>query len=389
VPTAEQVTAARTAVLQMRSGQDQKTDEIRFDAAQLAAISALASDGFRPDRLLITARGKTLKIVGSHKLAFGRWLNLAVVSHGKHKGFPAVKLTAGSLSFSDEASRRILELARRAANFRNAGIPPLDMLIKRFEIDQGTVSAVVALPGESTLLSRLGAGEARDQAAAVAHAYCRLTELQKIDPSTEMAFQVRRAFPSDAVSEASVRSNRAALIALAMLIVDPEAGELAGLSVDDVKSCRIEPVDALLLGRADLPKHWLLSAALAVSTGTQFSQSIGEWKELADGISRISTLAPGDPSGFSILDLAADRSGILNAEAATTDASAANTAARLSQSGQSDLLPPPLMKLGDGMSNQAFKKAYGDIDDPRFLAMTQRIDAEIRRSMTSWTGQPH
>lgn len=385
-PTAEQAGAARAAVRQFRVGQARAGNSmVRFDAAELSAIGALASNGFRPDRLLVAVRGRAIHVLGSHRLPLGRWLNVSVVSGGGGAGFPPARLTVGSMTFPRSISRLVFDAAHAVVVARGGRLPPLDRLVRNVRVGQDFVTATVSLPPGSGIMAQLG-DDAQPAPGVVRDAYCRLVRLQAADPSNEFAAHVRRAFGAAPGVTATSESNRAAILALGMLTVDPRVGELAGVKPALVARCRIAPIDVRLNGRADLPKHWALSAALAVATGTQFSQAMGEWKELADGISRQSRFAVGDPSGFSFLDLAADRSGFLTAGLAMEPGSAVKLATALARAGSGDLLPPTLMPLQDGIPNATFVRQYGSTEDPRFLAALDRIDAELRRSAQARSG---
>lgn len=386
-PGAEQVGAARAALRQFRLGQSRGGNTvISLDSAQLTAIGGLASNGFRPDRLQVDAKDGTVTVRGSRPLPLGRWLNVAVVTRGGKSGFPPAQLTAGSLTFSPIASRWIFEAARSIAVARGIRLPPLDRLVRRITVAKGSVTAVLSLPPRTGLIAQLSGDDARADPAQVRIAYCRLAKQQIAQPSVDFATQVRRAFATKPGISATPSSNRAAFIALAMLSVDQRVGELAGVTAAMVGRCGISPVATLLNGRADLPKHWALSAALAGTTGTQFSQAMGEWKELADSISRQSRFAEGDPSGFSLVDLATDRSGFLIAGRAVDPVTAARVAARLAVAQPEDLLPRSLLRLEEGASNADFTKKYGSTTDPRFAALLARIDAELRRSATARSG---
>lgn len=378
-PGAEQASAVRQAVSQLRgqgSG-NARAVQLRFTSTQLAAAGALASDGLQPDRLLIELDGNRINIVGSHRLFFGRWLNAGLVSEGSKKGFPPVHLTVGSVSFSPGISRRLLEAARWMVNRRGANIPPLDELIQYAEVRNDEALATVRLPKRSGLIDQLAGGRGAIDRRDVSKAYCTLARLHAATPTDDLAQAVRRAFPADRAAAASAASNRAAFVALAMLAVSPRVGELAGLSGDDIEGCAIAPVEFQLHGRADLAKHWALSAALEVTTGAGIGQAMGEWKELSDSVSKQSEFAVGDPSGFSFVDLAADRSGLSIARAAIDPARARSIAARLATITQHELLPPRLMRLEEGLPEHVFAENYGTIRDERFIARLRQIDKEL------------
>lgn len=386
-PTAAQVETARIAARQFKSVDARRgRTAVRFDTAQMDALGIMASSAFDPDGLRIVSRKGMVSVVGSHHLPLGRWLNVTIVTRGGGSGFPPVRITIGSASFSPWASRWIIRAARRAVILRGAEIPPLDQLVRRVQVRPDAVAAFVTLPADLGLGAQLPSDEVRASARLVGQVYCRLAKVQAAKPSTDFIVHVRRAFAMPVGAVATPVANRAAIVALAMLTVDPRVGELVDLPPATLARCHVAPTDTVLNGRIDLPKHWVLSAALAATTGTRFSQAIGEWKELADGAARAPHLAPGDPSGFSFLDLAADRSGFLIAGLAVDPLTAPRTAAAMTRASADDLLPPPLMRLPDGMANAAFVARYGSTKDPRFLAATAQIDAILRRSATRWAG---
>ena len=142
----------------------------------------------------------------------------------------------------------------------------------------------------------------------------------------------------------------------------------------------IPTVPASIYGRFDWTKHWTLSAAISGGAGVQLSEAAGEWKELADSLSRQSQFAVGDPSGFSIADLAADRAGFQSANAAVEPDSAERVAAELAKATPEQLLPNDLVKREDGLTNAEFVRRYGGVDDPRFKARVREIDGVLAQS---------
>ena len=131
--------------------------------------------------------------------------------------------------------------------------------------------------------------------------------------------------------------------------------------------------EPLLAGRADLAKHWSLSAALAVSLGDDVGTAMGEWKELSDS-------RPGG-SGFSFVDLAADRSGLTVAARASDPATAATVVARLRVATDEELLPVRALALSEGLSERDFISIYRAIDSAQFAAAKDRIDRVIAQTV--------
>jgi hypothetical protein len=126
-----------------------------------------------------------------------------------------------------------------------------------------------------------------------------------------------------------------------------------------------------------VPKHWALSAALAAGAGTQLSEAMGEWKELADSPSKQSQFARGDASGFSFADLSADRLRFRSAHAAIDPERAGRTAAWLRSVTPEHLLLPPLTNREDGLTNPEFARRYGSLSDQHFSTRACEIDLAL------------
>ena len=375
-PSAEQASAARAAVSQLRSAQriGGSAARISLTVGQLEAFGILASDAFRPDRMQIRVIDERLEIDGSHRLFFGRWLNAGLSGKAGGQGFPQVKLRLGPVTFPEGMSRFVLQTGRMALNLVGTNIPPLDQLISSSTITGGKATAMVRLPRKSGLLDMFGPGELGSDALAVRTTFCRLSAMQAKSPTDDFHILVHRAFPRERVDVANVTTNRAALVALAMMSVSPQVGQLVGLSTEEVEGCQTKSPQFRLKNRNDLPKHWSLSAALAVTTGSTLSESIGEWKELADSVSSQSEFARGDPTGFSFLDIAADRSGFFAGREAMDSERSRAFATAMAHISEENLLPSALMAFEDGMPAAEFRRKYGSISDPRFHARIKQID---------------
>ena len=124
-----------------------------------------------------------------------------------------------------------------------------------------------------------------------------------------------------------------------------------------------------LLGRDDLAKHWAVSAALTSTYGAQASLSMGTWKEISD--------SGAGGSGFSLVDLAADRSGTFSAARGSEEESAAAVQTWLSVAGPEELLPVSALALAEGMTEAEFQSRFASTDSAEFAATVQRIDATL------------
>ncbi|MCW2410580.1 MULTISPECIES: hypothetical protein [unclassified Sphingobium] len=377
-PTPLQVGAGRAAIEQLQASRQRPggVSMLTLAPTHLDGLSALATHGFRPDRLNLYLHDERLHVAASHALPLGRWLNVGLVVSGPSNGFPEVEARIGAVSLPAYPTRLLLEGLRQLLRLRGAVIPPLDTVVQRFSIRNGAVMAAVQLPPKTGLLDQFTGGDEID-GAQVLDRYCALVGLQARDPQSDFAIQVRRAFPPG--QAATAETNRAGFVALAMLVVDPRAGQLAGLELSATRRCPPPATAITLHGRDDLPKHWALSAALAAQTGVQFSSAMGEWKELADSLSAASAFQTGTASGFSFVDLAADRSGFQIAQAAGDPHRSQDVAQRLAAVTQERLLPPALLQNDEGLRDAAFAARYGSVEDPRYARLVAEIDRTLVR----------
>lgn len=378
-PNAEEAVAARSTLWQLRGSSIALTEGtlVILSNAQMAGISALVSDGLRPTRMNMSVRDGNFEVQASRPLMVGRWLNLRATFAGKSRGFPSPRLSVGKITLPVSLGRYPFELARAVLLLSGTDLAPLDDMVRAVVVDKNVVTATLKLPRNTGLVDRLAglAGNAIN-AQSVVEAYCKLTVQQRAKPEGNFSAQVRRAFAFGNVPPSPAR-NGAAIIALAMLVADERAGYLAGVEPKQTRGCRIDSPIVTLHGRADLPKHWALSAAIAAAQRTQLARAVGEWKELADSVSSQSSFAAGDPSGFSFVDLAADRAGFQTAMAAMPPQSASAAAKILSKATADQLLPQVLLKGPDGITEAEFKRRFGGLDANRYKAAVERIDRAL------------
>jgi len=126
---------------------------------------------------------------------------------------------------------------------------------------------------------------------------------------------------------------------------------------------------AFMYKRSDLAQHFIGSATLTASMNGQVSKVVGEEKELSD--------ADGG-SGFSFVDLAADKAGTRFGELATASPEQARKFQKaLSEiKGYSDIMPDPT-DLPEHMNESEFKSRYGSTSSPAYQRLSQEIDERI------------
>lgn len=174
-------------------------------------------------------------------------------------------------------------------------------------------------------------------------------------------------------SGTAVDENRAAIVALGILVGESRVRRIAGFAADErlprFKDAQTRRVT--LQGRHDLARHFFVSAALAVLAGQELSHAVGLLKEQLD--------AGEGGSGFSFADLAADLAGTQFANRATADPDTARALQRaLAEAWTADDLMPSIDGLPEGLSEREFAEQYGSLADPRFLQVTVDIRQRLR-----------
>lgn len=131
------------------------------------------------------------------------------------------------------------------------------------------------------------------------------------------------------------------------------------------------PFRATLHGRRDMAQHFLLSAALAANTGDTLASMAGTFKEIADA---------DRGSGFSFVDLAADRAGLYFARLALGSETEARRFQELVAAGIAERdIVPDVRALGEGMNLAQFRRHYGDLDSPLYREAIETIDRHIEQ----------
>ncbi len=172
-------------------------------------------------------------------------------------------------------------------------------------------------------------------------------------------------------SKGSGAENRAAILALVLYLGPDKLNtlferELPLSATQFLKRGQLR--DSLLLhNRVDLQKHFVYSMALQLLINSHTSNVIGEVKELFDA---------GSGSGFSFVDLLADKAGTRLAMLATESDVSANKVQALLAGPLDDLdiMPFPL-GLPEELHSPLFKRHYRDVNSADYQQMLQRIES--------------
>lgn len=369
-PTARDIAAAREAWHQVRKARGSgKAVRVRFDNRMIQGLSALASDATGRARFEGEVAKGVLTGQASVALPAGLWINLTSTVTGRHQGFPAYRLKIGRVPLPLAAGRWVADLGLLVLRLRGATVPPLDQVVQRFAVNEADVIAEIALPKSSGMVGELiaASGEGLDQPL-VSDIYCEIAARQRKEPVSELSRMVRRMF-DPARGERTEERTRANFVALAFLVVGKQAEPLAPEAAKMAAKCP-RPFRVLRLQqRDDLAKHWTFSAAIAAVLGEETSTSMGEWKELDDSLQ--------NGSGFSFVDIAADRAGLRTALRALDPATAERTLAGLARATDESLLPAKLLDGPEGLTEGSFVDRFGSLDRERYRQAIVAIDREL------------
>ncbi|MEI6334476.1 MAG: hypothetical protein WCS87_07960 [Methylococcaceae bacterium] len=167
--------------------------------------------------------------------------------------------------------------------------------------------------------------------------------------------------------ENAIEENKIAIIAVNNYVNRKETKKF--LSVPVAKLSAEKRYSTFLYKRTDLAQHFIGSAAITASVNGQVAKVVGEEKELSD--------AQGG-SGFSFIDLAADKAGTRFGELATSSPENARKLQKAMSAikDYSDFMPDPT-DLPEHMNEAEFKQRYQSVDSDVYQALLKQIDARI------------
>jgi hypothetical protein len=188
----------------------------------------------------------------------------------------------------------------------------------------------------------------------------RLSLADLLKPLFELALQ-------RSTAENAIEENKLVIVAVNNYVNRKETKKL--LSFPASKLTTEKRYSTFLYKRIDLAQHFIGSAAITASVNGQVAKVVGEEKELSD--------AQGG-SGFSFIDLAADKAGTRFGELATSSPENARKIQKAMSEikNYSDFMPDPT-DLPEHMDEAEFKQRYQSVDSPTYQALSKQIDARI------------
>lgn len=188
----------------------------------------------------------------------------------------------------------------------------------------------------------------------------RLSLAELLQPLFELAYQ-------RSTMETAIDENRFVISTINDYVNKQEAKKL--LSSIEAKPVTGKQYTAFLYKRIDLAQHFIGSAALTALVNKQAAKIAGEEKELSDARSG---------SGFSFIDLAADKAGIRFGEMATSSPENARKMQKAMSeiTGYSDFMPDP-RDLPEHMNEVEFKQRFESVNSPVYRELSKQIDDRI------------
>ena len=188
----------------------------------------------------------------------------------------------------------------------------------------------------------------------------RLSLADLLKPLFELALQ-------RSTLENAIEENKLAIIAVNNYVNRKETKKFFSFPASNLTDQTRYPT--FLYKRIDLAQHFIGSAAITASVNGQIAKVVGEEKELSDA---------NGGSGFSFIDLAADKAGTKLGEMAT---SSPENARKIQQAmanikDYSDFMPDPT-DLPEHMNDAEFKQRYQSVDSLVYQALSNEIDARI------------
>lgn len=374
-PTAAAVARARDSAVElaMALAADGTPRRIARSRQDIEGASTLVEHGIDGVRLRPIVSDDLLLVEANLRIAERSWINLSARLSPRGSGFPATRLTVGAWSVPAWFVDRALALVDWRLRQHDGRLPPLSSSIRDFAVDGEQVAATVTIP--SALVRALGE-LGGDSTATIDEnllrlVYGRLLAFQVRQPTATFAMTLRHAFGARPNGIDPVAFNRAAFVALAMHTVDPDVRRLAGSNVMVGAPMEVVPPDLRVGGRPDLAKHFALSAALTAAFEPRLTRAIGEWKELDDSRT--------GGSGFSFIDLTADRAGMHLAAAAIDPDTAERVADLLADTNDVALFPTAAHALAEGLSEGEFTRRYGGLAGDRYAQAIERVDRLLER----------
>ncbi len=313
----------------------------------------------------------------------GSYLNFVLEMPPSDSGFVIGHAAIGRVSFPDATVRFLLRLILKLAIGSDDGerllaaVDSVSLSDRKIDIQLKPIANLRQLV--QRVRSRIGV--VRDEVAvmgdpaAIRPYYTKIMSLSEsvpADKSLSLSYYIGPIFAlAQERGGDPVVENRAAILSLGIYFGSWRVEQMIGsVRTEQMKQHIRKTKKVGLANRRDLRLHFIISSALQIAADQGITNVIGEFKELLD--------AGKGGSGFSFVDLAADRAGVRFAQAATNEASALRFQNHLANNAREDQFFPEIKGLPEGLSQQVFERHFIDLESERYRALVASVDACIR-----------
>jgi uncharacterized protein YfiM (DUF2279 family) len=191
----------------------------------------------------------------------------------------------------------------------------------------------------------------------------RLSLAQLLQPLFHLAYQ--RSTLDSAITE-----NRIAILVINAYVNDREVKRF--LPLPSSTAITVPKLSVFLYKRKDMAKHFMWSAALTAAGSSYLADMLAQEKEMADAQ---------QGSGFSFVDLAADRAGMYFGKMATSSPLTARELQRgMAKIEDYTAFMPDVRDLPENLNEKEFKYRFNSTSNPSFQQILTLIDARIAAS---------
>ncbi len=312
----------------------------------------------------------------------GDYINIHISVSPSKSGIVIDQVSLGNISMPGSIARHVIAFILNLTLGHNQGGYLLDS-VDSVVLTHASINVnMKIMPGLKKRMKKMVKrfGHARDKVAIMGKPetvrvyYAKIIELSKNIPTNKPVsldhfigplFKLARFRGGDHTDE-----NRAVIQAIAMYFGSLQVERMIGrVRTDEMKLHRRQTKNVVLAGRNDLRLHFTISAALEVASKSGIAHAIGEFKELLDAQRR--------GSGFSFVDLAADRAGVRFAEVATNPSTAGRIQKLLGNNIREDQFFPIIKGLPERLSKEVFELYFGNIESDIYMSLVNSIDACI------------
>ena len=314
----------------------------------------------------------------------GNYLNVRFNIAPSAFGFKVVRASLGRISVSGTMARFLIAFALDLAVGNNQGRYLLSSVASVVLTDTSIRVYMQPMPGlkQNVKEMKQRLKYLRDEVAIMGKPetvriyYLKLMELSEKTDTDEPVSLSRFIGPLFRLAQERggnpVDENRAAILALAMYFGHWRVEQMIGdVRSDEMKLHRPKTKNVVLANRIDLRLHFVISATLEIASASGITLAIGEFKELLD--------ASHGGSGFSFIDLAADRAGVKFAETATDSATAIRMQQLLGNNPYEEQFFPSIKGLPERLTKEVFEHYFGNIESDIYISLVDDIDTCIEQ----------